>query len=114
MNPDRPLPPPPYEGTTPRDRYCNFNDERGACAKPAIAHYLWLDGSTSNACFWHATVVERSYSYADRHRQGPGCLLPGAVWVASVEEPPGRCAPRQVEAEVGATEVRELVGTVQA
>ncbi|MFF3564868.1 hypothetical protein ACFYXS_32990 [Streptomyces sp. NPDC002574] len=78
------LTPIPIDGTTPCGRL-----ETGAtrpCGGPAEWHVQWLPGHGSFACGPHMAEARRLFAYIDRHRVGPDCNMPGALWA------PGRCA----------------------
>lgn len=98
----------------PRGVQCNFIDGLVQCLNRARLHYMWQDGTTSNACFMHANQVEDRYSYVDKHDIESGCAVTGGVWRNSLVEPPGRCdPPGNAPTKFDPRAMRQPVGTLQ-
>lgn len=111
---DRPLPPPPFEGSASPSWRCDFIEADGPCPHRAVAHYQWVQGGTSGACLIHVAAIEAEYSYADRHVMRMPCTQPDALWCNSLEDPPGRCEVPPLADILEASGGAELVGTVHA
>ncbi|GAA4626903.1 hypothetical protein GCM10023196_037040 [Actinoallomurus vinaceus] len=81
------------------DRTCGYGTPENHCGKPATWHVLWtVDGTNSLDCDEHMADAEKQWVFYGRHRLGPHCLHPEALFYEDRCEVPG--GPRQVDLTV--------------